>query len=234
MIERKESVIPPECGATLERIQSVLDGIHPPFILDMDAHPASCDACRQRVRAARLLLQRFAEPSSIVLPADFTSSTLSRVKRDRIARARKKGLLLAASFMAVAVSLVIWGAWSGPKNVAMNVPELNPVAPRGSAPTPPPIRVNDELAKAGEALRESTRTITEPAASTPRVFAAITDSLFKAPAAPAAFDLGPAGKSLSEIPDAARTGLEPVTGTAQKAFNRLLRDVSVLQPKMKS
>jgi len=234
MIEREESVIPTECGPTLERIQSVLDRIHPPLILDRDPHPASCGACRQRVRAARLLLQQFAEPTPIPVPLDLANSTLNRLKRDRIARAKKKGLLLACSFMAVSVALVIWGSWPSPQNVAMNVPEPMSL-PRGPTPTPPaPIRVNEELAKAGEALRESTKTITEPAASAPRVFAALTDSLFKAPAASANFDLGPAGKSLSEIPDAARSGLEPVTGTAQKAFNRLLRDVSVLQPKTKS
>ena len=63
--------------------------------------------------------------------------------------------------------------------------------------------------------------------------AALTDTLLNVPATPA-INLGPAGKSLTEIPDAARTGLEPVTGTAQKAFNRLLRDVGAMQPKMKS
>jgi hypothetical protein len=42
--------------------------------------------------------------------------------------------------------------------------------------------------------------------------------------------LAPARKSLSEIPVAARAGLEPVTDTAEKAFTRFLRDVGSVKP----
>jgi hypothetical protein len=46
---------------------------------------------------------------------------------------------------------------------------------------------------------------------------------------PMAEVVAPAAVSIAELPAAARTGLEPVTGTTQKAFTRLLRDVGVFQ-----
>jgi hypothetical protein len=228
--------IPRECGPTLERIQSVMDRIHPESILAADPHPESCAACRERVTAARLMLVTFAEPKLRAPSLGFTIAVLEGVKRDRIARARLRGRVLAASFAAAGIGLaLIWGFLADSKNYANRpVPTPHP-SPLLLDPKPPqPIRMNEQLARAGEALKQSSRTITEPAASAPRVFAALTDSFLKAPTAPVGVDLGPAEKSLTEIPDAARAGLEPVTGTAQKAWNRLLRDVSAMQPKVKS
>jgi hypothetical protein len=229
-----ENAIAPECGPTLERVQAVLDRIHPASILDADLHPATCPACRQRVRAALLVHSAFAKPEQVSVPAELTGAILAGVRRDRISRARQRGLLYAGSFAAAAaILLAIW--FNQPRqndaDLVMRDPKPEPKLP---TPAPQPIRLNDELARAGEALRESSRTITEPAASAPRMMAAITDSLLKAPAAPIPMNLGPASKSLSDIPEAARVGLEPVTGTAQKAFHRLIRDVSAIQPKMKS
>jgi hypothetical protein len=66
------------------------------------------------------------------------------------------------------------------------------------------------------------------------VFTALTDSLLNMPPAPAPEDPGASGQALAEIPEAAKIGLEPVTGSAQKAFTRLLRDVGAIQPKAKS
>jgi hypothetical protein len=92
------------------------------------------------------------------------------------------------------------------------------------------MRINDEIAKAGGALRDSSRTITEPAASGPKVFAPFTNALTRLPVNPGAADLEPARRSLAEIPVAAAAGLEPVTDSAQKAFNRLLKDVGLVSP----
>ena len=223
--------ISPECGPTLERVQAVLDRIHPASILASDAHPAVCSACRARVRAAVLMLKLFAEPRDVRVPVSLTNAILAGVRADRRTRSRRRAFAWVGGFAAAAsVAFAIWFNQPKPVEVAVEVPirpilKLQPAAP---------MRVNEELAKAGDALRESSRTITEPAASAPRVFAALTVSLLKVPAAPVGIDLGPAGRSLSEIPDAARSGLEPVTGTAQKAFDRFLRDVTSMQPKTKS
>ena len=66
----------------------------------------------------------------------------------------------------------------------------------------------------------------------PKVFDVLTGP-FRLPAPPAdpmANALEPARKSLAELPVAARAGLEPVTGTAEKAFARFLRDVGSVTP----
>ena len=51
-----------------------------------------------------------------------------------------------------------------------------------------------------------------------------------APPNPMAVVIEPARNSIVELPVAARIGLEPVTGTAEKAFNRFLRDVGAVKP----
>lgn len=231
--EHNSNAIPPECGPTLERIQSVLDRIHPATILAADPHPALCPACRERVRAANLLLSTFAEPQAVAVPSGLTNAILAGVQRDLRSRSRRRAFAFVGGFAAAAAfAIAVW----------FNQPKANEFVKQEPVPTPipnvpspaPPMRVNEELAKAGDAILESSRTITEPASSAPKVFAALTDRLFNTPAGAGAIDFGPASRSLSEIPDAARAGLEPVTGTAQKAFNRLLRDVSAMQPKTKS
>jgi hypothetical protein len=87
------------------------------------------------------------------------------------------------------------------------------------APEPRPVRIGEELSKLQHALRGTPKPITEPVGTAPQLFAAVTDALTR-PAAPAA-GFEPARKSLTELPDAARAGLEPVTGTLQKGLSRL-------------
>lgn len=219
-----------ECRPTLERIQAVLDRIHPSAILAADPHPSECAECRERVRLARMFADSFAVPAAIAVPAGFTEGVLAGVAADRRTRLRRRVWAFAGSCAAAAIALAIWFQPRQAAEVVRVAPTPDPILP---APAPP-IRLNDELAKAGAALRESSRSLSEPAASTPKVFAALTDSLLSVSASSAGLDFGPAERTLAEIPDAARIGLEPVTGTAQKAFNRLLQDVSFLQPKLKS
>jgi hypothetical protein len=96
--------------------------------------------------------------------------------------------------------------------------------------------VADELEKAGGALRESSRTLTEPADGASQVLAMVPTTFLSSPVAPPSLPAVPAvpaepiTRSLAEIPEAARAGLEPVTESAQKAFTRLFRDVGAMQP----
>ena len=89
------------------------------------------------------------------------------------------------------------------------------------------MRLGDEINKAEKALLGSSKPITEPAAIAPQVLAKLTDVLTR-PSAPAV-ELNPARVVLIELPEAARSGLQPVTATTQKAFARLLRDVALVQ-----
>jgi hypothetical protein len=87
--------------------------------------------------------------------------------------------------------------------------------------------LGDEFYKAEQALLGSSKPITEPAAVAPQVLVKLTDVLTR-PNEPAT-EVESVGFSLLELPDAARTGLQPVTSTTQKAFARLLHDVGAVQ-----
>jgi hypothetical protein len=232
-----ESPVPPACRATVDRLQLVLDGESGQTALDADSHPAVCTACRERIAAARLMLSVLATPPEpIPLPTGMTDAILTAVREDRSARVRRRAFALAGGLaVAAAVVVAVWLRWPGDSSqapdVANNQPNLPNPAPE-PAPLPRPVRIGDELAKAGEALRGSSKPLTEPAAAAPELFVKLTDALSR-PALPTE-DFEPARRSLAELPEAARLGLEPVTGTAQKAFARLLHDVSGVSAKPKS
>src|SRR5687768_13555372 len=81
--------VPPECRATVDLIQRVLDG--EATDLDADAHAGACPTCRERVRAARVLLSVLALPSeAVAVPSNFTDSVLGAVRADRRARTRRR------------------------------------------------------------------------------------------------------------------------------------------------
>jgi hypothetical protein len=69
--------------------------------------------------------------------------------------------------------------------------------------------------------------IADPVLGAPGVLDWFTGTVSLPAGPPASFE--PTRDALVELPGAARTGLEPVTSTTQKAFARLLRDVSSMQ-----
>jgi hypothetical protein len=221
----------------VDRLQLVLDGELGQAALDADPHPAVCAACRERIAAARMLLSVLATPPEpIPLPTGMTDAILTAVRQDRRGRVRRRVFALAGGVaVAAAVVVAVWLRWAGESSQGPDVANKQPNLPNPApepAPEPRPVRIGDELAKAGEALRGTSRPLTEPAAAAPELFAKLTDALSR-PALPAE-DFEPARRSLAELPEAARLGLEPVTGTAQKAFARLLHDVSGVSAKPKS
>jgi hypothetical protein len=233
-----EASVPPACRATVDRLQLVLDGELGQAVLDADPHPAACAACRDRIAAARLMLSVLAvPPEPIPLPTGMTDAILTAVRSDRAARIRRRTYAIAVAAcvaFVVSVALLARLTSSPPQPIVPVDPRVSDVANGRPepAPEPRPVRIGDELAKAGEALRGTSKPLTEPAAAAPELFAKLTDVLSR-PALPAE-DFEPARRSLAELPEAARLGLEPVTGTAQKAFARLLHDVSGVSAKPKS
>jgi len=236
--------VPLRCRATLERLQSVLDGEARIESLAADLHVPVCDACRDRIRAARALLSALSVPAEPVsVPVGFTDAVLVAVKADRRARVRRR-VFAAVGGLAVAAAVLV-GVWfivnaynkpddPQPKELVNQPPapppEIAP-APRPKpspepAPEPRPLRIGDELK--GLATFETPKPLSDSAQIAPKLFNALTKP-FTAPAP--ATNLEPARKSLAELPNATRVGLEPVTDTAQKAFDRFLRDVGSVQPK---
>jgi hypothetical protein len=241
----RDDRVRPECRATVDRLHLVMDGDLEAAALDADPHPSVCAACRDRIAAARLVLSVLAAPEPVVLPAGMTDRIVAVVcadhaagKEQRFRRIRRRSF--AGAVGALATLAAAWLLWPGePPQPVTLLP--NPVVPNGPAVAPPPravvadakpLRLGDELSKAGVALLETPKVITEPAAAAPDVFAKLTDALTK-PMAPVPDE--PAGRSaLAELPDVAMTGLEPLRGTAQKAFARLMRDVGTVSVKPKS
>lgn len=239
----------PECRATVDRLQLVMDGDLAAAALDADPHPGVCAACRDRIAAARLVLSVLATPEPVTLPAGMTDRIVDALCADHVAekeqrfrRIRRRAYAGALGIpLAIAASVALVG-WLQPpsKPVAvphpMQVPDfIDPAiapAPRPVIAQAKPLRLGDELSKAGVALLEAPKVVAEPVAATPDVFAKLTDVL-STPMAPVPDE--PAGRSaLAELPDVAMTGLEPLRGTAQKAFARLMRDVGTVSVKPKS
>lgn len=239
----------PDCRATVDRLQLVLDGDLIAAALDTDSHPGVCSACRDRVAAARLVLSVLATPEPVTLPPGITDRIVDAVcadrtveKEERFRRIRRRAYAGALGIpLAIAASVALVG-WLQPptKPVAnplpMQVPDfVDPdvaPAPRPVIAQAKPLRLGDELSKAGVALLEAPKVVTEPAAAAPDVFAKLTDALAR-PMPPVPEE--PATRTaLAELPDVALTGLEPLRGTAQKAFARLMRDVGTVSVKPKS
>ncbi len=240
--------VPPACRATVERIQRALDG--GPAALGADPHAAVCTVCRERVRAAGVLLSVLAAPpTAVAVPFGFADRVLAAVaadrrverpldRRGRVARVARVGAW-AALAAAVVVGTFYLAARQRP--TAGPVETANPaeVAPapreRPARPDPPPqpVRLGDEFAKAGQALLGAPQPLTESVAAAPRLIEAFTGPFKPSgpPPEPVSAAIEPARRSLAELPVAARTGLEPVTATAEKAFNRFLSDMGAVKPK---
>jgi hypothetical protein len=238
-----DTPLPPACRATVDRLQQVLDGELEASALEADPHPAACPACRGRIAAARLILSALAHPAPVALPPGMTDAIVSAVAENRYARIRRRSYAVSVGVLAAlaaSVALVVWLTSQPPQqpqmwlpqgpSVANGAPELAP-APR-EVPARPQLRIGEELAKAGSALRDTTNPITEPAAAGSDVIVKLTDALTR-PMTPMA-ELDPTPTALAELPEAARTGLAPVTNTLEKGFTRLIHDVSLVTFKPKS
>ena len=232
MTESNHDRIAPNCASTVELLQQALDGDVPAAALDADPHASTCAACRERIATARLLVAALAVPIRPAVPSGLTDSILVAVQEDRFAHIRRRSYVVAGLIAALAASVLflIWQQ-SPPAPVGGNherEPDRVQVQPEPPiAPEPRPIRIGDEFARVGQALIETSKPITEPAVEAPAVLGLITGSLAR-PVSPAT-GFEPARTVLVELPDAARTGLEPVAETTQKAFARLLRDMGGIQ-----
>jgi hypothetical protein len=239
-------------GLDADAVASAASSPSAPGALEADPHATACPACRQRVRAARALAALFAAPRApVAAPAGFADRVVAAVQRDRHAEVRRKiastgAKVVACAAIAAAVVIAAFvlrpprpqsDAPGKPGEVAKQPgPEVAPAPhPKESQPAPPPRapRLADELAKAEQKLLEVPRPLAESAAVAPKLLDALGSALKlpDAPAAPMAGALGPARRSLAELPAVTQTGLEPVTGTAEKAYKRFLADVGAVKPR---
>ncbi|MCE9567271.1 MAG: hypothetical protein K8U57_35160 [Planctomycetes bacterium] len=235
-----EDLISPICRPTVDRLQLVLDGELEANAIENDPHPAVCVACRERVATAKLMLSVLASPEAVVVPSGMADRIVTAVREDRYSRIRRRSYAASLGVLATLAAALMLGAWITPKQPIVHHPEDWIVKPQPEvAPAPrevaqaKPLRIGDELTKAGIALREAPKAITEPASAAPELFTKLSNAITR-PIEPMPEELEPARSTLSELPDVALTGLEPLTDTAQKAFSRLMRDVGTVNVKPKS
>jgi len=244
-----DDLIDPVCRPTVDRLQLVFDGVLEANALDTDSHPGVCAACRERIATARLVLSVIATSEPVAMPAGLTERLVTAVCGDRLAekeakyrRIRRGSYAGAVGVLLALAASVIFMTWTPEKPQALRpndmLPRPEPVTPE-TAPAPrdvaqaKPLRIGDELTKAGIALRVTPKSVTEPASAASDAFAKLTDALTR-PISPMPEELEPARSALADLPDVALTGLEPLTDTAQKAFSRLIRDVNTVSVKPKS
>jgi len=229
---------PAECRATLERLQSVLDGEAQADLLRNDLHPRTCGDCRERLQAARVFVKAMA-PGTASNPtfAFPVEAILASVAEDRASRARSHrartavGMALAAGVM---IALIFWpeaGPVAGPPQI---VEKVKPV----DSPAAVPPRMEDAFADAGEAIQGLGRMFSEPSLPSTELLAPFSRALGQPLPSPMATDFEPAASSLAALPEAALSSLEPLTGSATRVFTRFIQDVSAMPttaaPKQKS
>jgi hypothetical protein len=216
--------VPPGCRPAVDRLQAFLDDRRSPNELLADPHVAGCADCRDRVRAAGVVLDLLSFAlDAVTVPAGFADAVSADLLADRRRRlrfaARAVGGLAVAACLAVAFG--VWWNQSAPDVVKNETPH-----PRTEPERAPPPRLGDQFAEAGDAIRSLTAKAADPPMPTPNGFGPLAGVFTAPPPMP----LEPAAQSLSALPDAARASLEPVTGPAYRAFSRLLEDVSAVQP----
>ena len=192
-----ETELPDDCGTFAAAVNAVLDGDAPVAAL-AGGHADRCPDCRGLATAARLLAA--AGPGLRTPPAP-PPDLRPRLVRT-VARSRRRRRVAPALAAAVAVGVGVWSA---------RPPRPAPVAVIPVQPTP---RLADQWAAVAGVARQASARAVEPA----RLFAPPAVTL---PAAPPPPDTSGALASLGQ---AARTGAEPVAGTARRAVGLFLRD----------
>jgi hypothetical protein len=207
------------CTAFEAVVNAVLDRELGPDALDGD-HPAGCTECRALAAAARQLLgTTFTQPAP---PSDFAERVVAAAVRDRRARRRLRlvGAALAASVLAgIAMYLL------RPTPVETREFVEVPPAPRVVPEAPPP-RVSDRFAEAGSALVAITNRAREQTLNPTRTLLPSPEAVV-VPKAGAVPGIEPVAESLAGMPEAARSGIEPVADKSRRAVNLFLRDVGL-------
>jgi hypothetical protein len=129
------------------------------------------------------------------------------------------GLVLAAVGLVLAAGIG-YALWPTPEPPD---PELVPLV---ATPEPTPPNIGDTLSEAGDALAKLSRDTTEKATPPTALFAPV-EAVKLPPSKPVSPDVQPAAETLASMPGAAKSGLEPVTGSTRRAINLFLRDTGL-------
>lgn len=217
--------VAPECAAVLQRLQAVLDG-------ELDwtqaaqetiRHRQACLECHERWLAGLLLRTVLERPSGDTLvhnrcnPAA-VSAIVAEFRADRRRRRWFMGAASALTAAAAVLLLIFRITLTEPASPPPLAPAANDCARDASAPS---FRLQDEIARAAETLRDAVDDWTD----TP-LWPRADPAASGADVTPPARDDSPWNGLLISV----RTGLEPVADTTHKALDRLLKDLQTWQP----
>lgn len=208
------------CGACRELVQQAADGVE--FLPDaaLEQHVATCAECRSFRRGLRQLAEAARRSPCPAPPADFAARVTAAVLADRPRRTAPphrtwlRPLLALAAALLVGAGILTWRWFTPAPTHAPAVVQLPPV---------PDLR--ESMREAGDALTAlGSRTADEVVASTRKLIPSVTP-----PTLPTLDPMGPLGappgRALAQAGQTVAEGLEPVTNSAQRAFNLFLRDV---------
>ena len=227
-----------DCADTDRRVRAVLDRDLPASALAGD-HARSCPECGRRIAEAYRFLRGLGDHvrhQDVRLPADFADRVVVATVRDgrrrrtrRVAWQSAVAALAASVIAAVVIGRAEWDPIERP--VAHTRPTATATAPTTEpvrlAEARPPVRMTAELSGVGDALAALSRRTADGA------FGPAQTLIPGDPPDPPA--PRPESADLAGVPDAARSGLAPLTGSAERAFHLFMRDVgSVAQAKPSS
>lgn len=227
------------CADTERLIQAVFDRERPIAALQNE-HGRVCADCRRQIQDAVWLLtalDQFAEARDVSLTVNFADRVVPLIQADQLSVRRASRLRRIVTACTLAASIALAVVLVRERFVTTlpvsGTPELA-VATAPSLPADPPILVSAELTAMRDTLANLTRRTAEEALAPAQSL--LPDSLTE-PAVPPV-PLTPTADSvatLADVPEAARSGLEPLTGSAERAWNLFLRDVGLTHsPKPKS
>jgi hypothetical protein len=156
---------------------------------------------------------------SIPPPAGFADRAAAGV----LNRPRRPWKAIAAGLFTLALVTLGVGSVAWPKPEAVPEPEPPPVV---VTPEPSPSEtpnIGDTLSGAGSAFAKLTRTTAEKA--TPRTL--LPEPTKPADPLPVPPDAQPGAEAIAAMPAAAKSGLEPMTGSTRRAINAFLRDTGL-------
>ena len=219
-----EPIASPECGAFLERLHAVLDRESPVETLD-DPHLARCDSCRETAAVARWIRVRNERP--VAVPSELAGRIVAGALSERRTRRRVQwtfgsGLAVVAASLLIAGFLALDAAQPNPDALRAEIPppQLTPI------PEAPPPRLDERFADAGDAIASISRKAKDQTVTPTKNFLPHSGPVAP-PKSGFPAEADPAAEMIAEIPQNAKSGIEPVTSSTVRAVNLFLRDTGV-------
>jgi hypothetical protein len=220
-------------------LQRRLDGERNAESADGVQHRTVCPDCRELHAASQRLEAGLRGLPAAVPPAGLADRIVARVLAERRVgwRLRRRALAvasLAAGLLLVAAGGYVWLRLKGTDSAGSQMPvrvATQPVkVPRGPD-RPAPVSLNQSVADAGSAVASLTRRTVNDSRD-------LLPGSVSAPNLPAAGSLppdfvGPPAQSLREAGQGVSAGFEPMTTSARRAVDLILREIPPMEPEPK-